>query len=298
MHRFLPRFPGIVGVMVLMVLAIGCASGSDDQAARSSSSAVGGPSSARQTTPGTDEPETIPVITSVISGSAAAGNSGGIGEEQTDSYSEVIRNDDGTCSGWGGRGVSGAWTKGLVSGAPFTILARATDDVLGQGRLGTSSFENVGDDDRQQWLCTFPFSATIDGEPDELRIKVADLPPWLVHRDPTNKGKFIASVDTVVSTKYFSQCTSGEVAEVFEWQAVGSYWSNGLQSLCSNGLTVADIEPLCRGPHEGSEYVTKVVSAEDPKVVYEDANGLRVDVADLAPGAPVLVYVATGLPCG
>ena len=247
--------------------------------------------------PEADPSTTIPIVTSDVSGSASAGNSGGVGEENTDGYSEVIRNDDGTCRGWAGREVPEPWTDGLISGAPFVILARHDDEVLGEGTLGTSSFENVGVD-QDQWVCDFPFSATIRGEPDEFRIKVAELDPWVVRRDPTESGQFIASVNTVASIEFFTQCTDDAVEEIFEWQAVGSYWSDGLQSICSNGLTVADIERPCRGPHEGSDYVTKVVSADDSNVVYEDATGLRVDVSTLPPGAPVIVHIATGRPCG
>ena len=247
--------------------------------------------------PETSPPETIPVVTSDIVGAASAGNSGGIGEDNTDSYSEAIRNEDGTCSGWAGRDVPEPWTDGLVSGAPFVILARESDDVLGRGTLGTSSFVDVGGD-QEQWVCFFPFSATVTGQPAEFRIKVADLDPWVVRSDPTQPGTYVASVNTVASADYFSECTDPDVFEVFEWRAVGRYWSDGIKNLCSNGLKIAKIERPCRGRGEGSDYVTKVTDAADPNVVYEDADGLRVDVATLPPGAPVIVSIATGRPCG
>ncbi len=320
MHGVLRR---CVAVATLIVVTFGCTSGSGEQTAGPAGSTdngtAGSPSNASSDTgvpetdrpatdpaptdpaatdpPETDPSTTIPIVTSEVSGAASAGNSGGVGEDNTDSYSEVIRNEDGTCSGWAGRGVPEPWTDGLVSGAPFVILARDSDGVLGQGTLGTSSFTNVGVD-RDQWVCDFPFNATIVGEPDVFRIKVADLDPWVVRHDPTRPGRFVASVDTVASIEFFSQCTDDAVNEVFEWQAVGSYWSDGLQNVCSNGLKVADIERPCRGPHEGSDYVTKVVSADDPSVVYEDATGLQVDVSTLPPGAPVIVQIATGRPCG
>ena len=247
--------------------------------------------------PDTSPPETIPVVTSDIVGAASAGNSGGVGEGSTDSFSEAIRNEDGTCSGWAGRDVPAPWTDGLVSGAPFVIFARESDDVLGRGNLGTSSFVNVGGD-QEQWVCFFPFSATVTGQPAEFRIKVADLDPWVVRSDPTQPGKFVASVNTVASADYFSECTDPDVFEVFEWRAVGLYWSEGIKNLCSNGLKIAKIERPCRGRGEGSDYVTKVTDGADPTVVYEDAEGLHVDVATLPPGAPVIVSIATGKPCG
>jgi hypothetical protein len=246
--------------------------------------------------PETSTSQTIPVVTSDIVGAAAAGNSGGIGEGSTDSFSETIRNEDGTCSGWAARDVPAPWTDGLVSGAPFVILARESDDVLGQGNLGTSSFENVGQGD-DQWICVFPFSATIVGQPDEFRIKVAELEPWVVRTDAARPGQFVASVNTVASADYFAECTDTEVFEVSEWNAVGSYWSDGIRNLCLNGLKIADIERPCRGRNEGSDYVTKVTSAVDPGVVYEDAEGLQIDVATLAAGEQVIVYIATGRPC-
>jgi hypothetical protein len=247
------------------------------------------------TTPETT-PETIPVVTSDIVGVAVAGNSGGVGADATDSFSEVVRNEDGTCSGWAGRDVAPPWTDGLESGAPFVILAREGDEVLGEGTLATSSFEDVGVE-RQQWVCSFPFEATINGAPEEFRIKVADLDPWVVRRDPTDPARFVTSVNTVVSVDYFPDCTSEETFEVTEWSSVGSYWSDGISSLCANGLKVVDIARPCRQRDQGSDYVTLVTSANQPDLVLENADGVQVDVSTLAPGEPVIVHVATGRPC-
>jgi hypothetical protein len=242
-------------------------------------------------------PTTIPVVSSDIVGVAVAGNSGGVGVDSTDSFSEVIRNEDGTCSGWGGRDVTPPWTQGLETGAPFFILARESGTIIGEGTLGVSSFENVGSDN-EQWICSFPFAATIDGNPEEFMIKVADLDPWVVRRDPSNPDRFISSVNTVASAERIPVCVDADVPPVSAWSSVGQYWSNGLNALCSAGLTIADIERPCRGPNEGSDYVVKVVSAADPEVVYEDDRGLQVDIATLAPGTPVVVLIATGRPCG
>ena len=92
----------------------------------------------------TAAPTTIPVVSSDIVGIAVAGNSGGVGADQTDSFSEAIRNEDGSCSGWTGRDVDQPWTAGLESGAAFVVLPRDGHDVIGQGTLGPSSFVNVG----------------------------------------------------------------------------------------------------------------------------------------------------------
>jgi hypothetical protein len=253
------------------------------------------PSSAPGTTAA---PTTIPVVSSDIVGVAVAGNSGGIGEGETDSFSEAIRNEDGSCSGWAGRDVDGPWTAGLESGASFVVLPRDGHEVIGEGTLGTSSFENVGTDAEPQWMCSFPFSGTVDGAPQEFLIKVADLDPWLVRTDPTKPGQFVSSVNTVASADYFGSCTDQAASPVSAWNAVGTYWSVGLPNLCGAGLKIADIERPCRGPREASDYVVKVVSAEDPNVVYEDDRGLQVDPATLAPGTQVVVLIATGRPCG
>lgn len=245
----------------------------------------------------TAPPTTIPVVSSDIVGVAVAGNSGGVGEGETDSFSEAIRNDDGTCSGWTGRGVDQPWTAGLESGASFVMLPQEGHDVIGQGVLGTSSFANVGTDEEPQWVCSFPFSGTIDGAPEQFLIKVGDLDPWLVRADPTQPGQFVSSVNTVASADYFDSCMNQAVSPVSAWNAVGTYWSVGLPNLCNAGLKIADIERPCHGPREGSDYIVKVVSAEDPNVVYEDDRGLQVDPATLAPGTQVVVLIATGRPC-
>jgi hypothetical protein len=260
------------------------------------STAAAAPTTPAPTDPPTSPP-TVPVVSSDIVGVAVAGNSGGIGADQTDSFSEAVRNEDGSCSGWAGRDVTPPWTQGLESGAPFFILARESGTILGEGTLGTSSFVNVGVDN-EQWVCLFPFAATIDGNPQEFMIKVANLDPWLVRPDPSQPGSFVSSVNTVASAEKIPECATPGTGPITEWDAVGQYWSDGLQSLCSAGVTVADIERPCRGPREGSDYVVKVVSATDPNVVYEDDRGLQVDPATLAPGTQAVVLIATGRPCG
>jgi hypothetical protein len=268
-------------------------------AATAPPTAPGTTAAAPPTAPATTAPPTtIPVVSSDIVGVAVAGNSGGVGEGETDSYSEAVRNEDGTCSGWTGRDVEQPWTAGLESGAPFVVLPRDGHVVIGQGTLGTSSFENVGTDAEQQWNCSFPFSGTVDGAPEEFLIKVGDLDPWLVRPDPTKPGQFVSSVNTVASADYFPACTDQAASPVSAWNAVGTYWSVGVPSLCGAGLKIADIERPCRGPREASDYVVKVVDAADPAVVYEDDRGMQVDPATLAPGTQVVVLIATGRPCG
>ncbi len=241
-------------------------------------------------------PPTFAPVTSEVVGTAVGGNSGGVGEGQTNTFSETVRNPDGTCSGWGGPG--GRWTQGLVSGAPVVFLAADSDAQIGTGQLGTSSWSDVDPSDNEQWNCTFPFSGEVEGTPDRFRIKIAELDPWTVRLDPTAPGAFVASVDTVARFDVFPECTDpGTFTAVNEWSAVGEYWSNGIPTLCGQGLSVVDIERTCRPEGFGSDYIVSVASADDPSVVFENRDGLLVDPADLSPLTPVVVSVTTGRPC-
>jgi hypothetical protein len=250
-----------------------------------------------QTTEAT-QVETVPTVNVDVEGTAASGNSGGVGRESTQTLSESIRNKDGSCSGWEGPGDAGLWTQGLEVGAPVQILDTDTGEHIGDGSITSSSWADVDPTDREQWNCTFVFKGTVSRAIDSFKIKVADLQPWLARPDPTNPGQYVASVDTKIELSRISSCTNHEPGEaIFEWQAVGEFWVDGLQSVCGNGLVVDQIKRPCRPPHVASEYVIDVRSAADPTVVYEDAGGLRVDVATLAPDTKVIVDVATGRPC-
>ncbi len=82
-----------------------------------------------------------------------------------------------------------------------------------------------------------------------------------------------------------------------EWrEVVKTYWSDALRQLCDAGLDVT-VKRDCRPPGVGSDYVIKVVSADDPHVVLEDAGGVKEAASSLRPGAHVAVWVATGRPC-
>lgn len=242
--------------------------------------------------------ETVPTVTVDVTGTAVAGNSGGVGKDQTQTLSESIRNDDGSCSGWEGPGDAGLWTQGLEVGAPVQILDADTGEPIGDGSVTSSSWADVDPGDQEQWNCTFVFEGTASRATDSLKIKVADLQPWVARPDWTNPGNLVASVDTQIELARVSSCTDHEPGEpIFEWQAVGSFWVDGLQSVCGNGLVVDQISRPCRPPTVASEYVIAVRSAADPSVVFEDASGLLVDVATLAPDTKVIVDVATGRPC-
>src|SRR5690606_28584692 len=121
--------------------------------------------------------------------------------------------------------------------------ARDADVQIGTGTLGTSRWEDVGTD-REQWNCIFPFEGEVEGEPEAFRIKVADLPPWLVRRDSTDPSRWVVSIDTVARFDVFEECTAPDrsPSEVFAWDSFGVYWSRGIPQICGAGLTVVDIE--------------------------------------------------------
>ena len=241
------------------------------------------------------EPTFAPVRTSIV-GAAVGGSAGATGAESTDPFSEAVRNDDGTCSGWAGPG--GTWTQGLESGAPVRFLARDTDAEIGTGTLGTSRWEDVGTD-REQWNCVFPFEGEIEGAPESFRIAVGDLPPWVVHPDPGDPSRWLVSIDTVARFDVFDACTAPDrsVTTVAAWDAVGVFWSRGIPQICDAGLVVVDIERPCRPPNIASEHIVMVTRADDPSAVLEDAGGLHVDPSELALLTEVVVHVATGRPC-
>ena len=214
--------------------------------------------------------------------------------------SESIRNDDGSCSGWEGPGDAGSLdSKGLEVGAPVQILDVDTGEHIGDGSITSSSWADV-DPSRAGAV---ELHVRVQGNrlaqtPTRSRSRSPTCNRWVARPDSTNPGQFVASVDTMIELSRVSSCTDHAAGEaIFEWQAVGQFWVDGLQSVCGNGLVVEKINRPCRPPTVASEYVIAVRSAADPTVVYEDASGLLVDVSTLAPDTKVIVDVATGRPC-
>jgi hypothetical protein len=158
---------GIVAAFAVTMMTAACGGSTNDNASPSDESAVttgpNGTSNPDQTQPtdtnipqSTPQPtdpqpsettpteptpvETVPTVTVDVTGTAVAGNSGGVGKEQTQTLSETIRNDDGSCSGWEGPGDAGQWTQGLEVGAPVQILDPDTDEQIGNGSVTASSW--------------------------------------------------------------------------------------------------------------------------------------------------------------
>jgi hypothetical protein len=294
-------------VVVAVMMTAGCGGTTDDAATPSTgstpSSAITLPVNSAVTPPDetvtpTATDATLPIVEIEVLGTAVGGNSGGVGQGSTQTLSETVRNENGSCSGWTGPGDAGPWTQGLETGASVQILDRETGEHIGDGQITSSSWADVDPGDGEQWNCTFVFTGTVSRTVDSFKIKVADLQPWLARPDPTSPGKYVVSVDTNIELSRVSSCTDREAGlPISEWQAVGQFWVDGLNTLCANGLVVEKIQRPCRPPNAGSEYITAVRSATDPSVVFEDANGLHVDATTLAPDTKVIVDVATGRPC-
>ena len=221
---------------------------------------------------------------------------------------------DGTCVGWADS--QGGSTAGLAAGAAVTILDAEANEEIGSGTIQSSRWEDMAGGG-EQWNCLFDFTATITGSPAEFRVRVGTLEPWLARPDPTAPGTFVASVSTGASIGLIPSCpalpappttdptassttaaptttavaTTAPAQLVSGWNAVGQYWSRGVDSLCSVGLPVTAIARPCRPAGAGSEYITAVVDSDDSTVTY--ANGAAVPI-----GTAVTVVVATGRRCG
>jgi hypothetical protein len=259
--------------------------------------------------PSTSTTTTAPGATTEIRGSAIAGTTGpalpvGPPYSGADPFAEVVRLNDGTCVGWSGS--QGGSTAGLEAGARVLVLDVERDEEIGRGRIEGSRWEDVSRGGRQ-WNCFFDFTATVTGAPDEFRIRVAALEPWLTRPNPANPDRFVASVSTNADIGLIPSCpplpeeneerprrttttTTAPARFVSGWRAIGRYWSQGVGSLCRAGLPVTAIARPCRPPRVGSEYISEVVDSNDSTISYRDGQRVRV-------GTQMTVVVATGRLC-
>ena len=247
-----------------------------------------------------------------LKGTAVAGSAGGVETSgtpfaQTDPFSEAVRLSDGTCVGWPeGRGGS---TAGLAVGAPVIVLDAQGSQELGRGSITASHWEDMSAGG-EQWNCLFDFTTTISGAPPEVMVKVASLEPWTARPDPTNPSSYVASVSTGADIARIASCppvpappstaggtttptvaTTASSQLVSGWNAVGQYWSRGVDALCAAGLPVTAVARPCRPSGVGSEYIAAVVDSGDPTIVYP--NGSPVPL-----GTELTVSIATGRLCG
>lgn len=247
-------------------------------------------------------PETTPpAVSTVVLGGVVGGSSGGVGEDSTDSASEVVRNEDGSCTGWDGR-RDDAWTADFTAGATVTILDAETDEEIGSGEILEGVAENVATDGGEQWQCWLRFEAAATRPAAQLAIRVGDARPVPLATDPTRPGFVIGSISTPADSLALDACTqdNSSLQSVGDWSAVGQYWTNGVSSLCFAGLTVPEgaIQRTCRPEGIAADQVVSVVDASDPSIVYDDLSGLQVDPATLEVGLPVIVNLSNGIPCG
>jgi hypothetical protein len=253
----------------------------------------------------------------VLRGTAVAGSAGGVEPggppyAQTDPFAEAVRLADGTCVGWAdSRGGS---TAGLAVGAPVAVLDPTTNGLLGTGTVTASRWQDVSG--TGQWTCFFDFTATVPAAPADVLVRIGDLQPWTARPDPANSAVRVASVSTDAAIGQIASCpalptptttaapgaptvatttlpptTTVPGPPASGWNAIGQYWSIGVDSLCKAGLPVTALARPCRQATEGSEYITKVVDTNDPSVSY--GNGAAIPA-----GTQLTVAVATGRPCG
>ena len=253
-----------------------------------------------------------------IRGTAVAGTAGGVEPvggpfTQTDPFAEVVRLADGTCTGWPDGRAAPRPGSSPAPRLPCSTRRRAPQ--LGAGTITASRWEDPSGGGNQ-WTCFFDFTADLTAVPAEVLVKVGDLQPWTARPDAANGGLLVASVSTDAAIGQIASCpalptptttaapgastvaattvaptTAPAAAPATGWNAVGQYWSVGIDSLCRAGLPVTALARPCRAPNQGSEYITKVVESDRPEVSYP--NGAAIPV-----GTQLTVAVATGRPCG
>ena len=250
------------------------------------------------TGPSATEPgatDTLPVATTNIVGLVVGGSGGGTGEGQTDSLSEVVREEDGSCHGWDGPG--GGWTAGVKDGAEVRLFdAEEGGKLLATGSLSAGKAADV-DPPEEQWQCVFNLS--IEGVPVVPRYwaEVDSLPRVEARPDPDAGGALVIPVSTRAKADLVSACTDPQLPQtVGDWKSVGQYWSQGIPSICSAGLRISRLDRVCRPANIASDRVVAVVNAGDG-TVYEDATGLKVDPASLEAGTIVIAQISTAYPC-
>jgi hypothetical protein len=287
----------------LSLVLAGCSGGGGGGAGETTGGSAAGTTGPGSTEPGPDTTAagetTVPVLTTVLVGVVVGGNSGGVGERNTDDLSETVRTSDTECRGWFGSGPAPEpWTSGLQRGA----VVRVVDDagqLLGTGTLGAGRPRNVTPDDGERWQCEFAFS--IDGvvTASSYHLEIAGLAPVTAEGNPFEPGTYVVPVDTPLEPGLVEDCSNQDAQGVSEWnQTVGEYWSRGLSDLCAAGLRIRRIRRQCRPAGLATLQVLSVLGTDGK--VFEDAgsHGPKVDPDTLASGTQVDVTVTTPVPCG
>jgi len=241
-------------------------------------------------TAGTD---TAPVATANVVGLVVGGSGGGTGEAQTDPLSEVVREEDGSCRGWGGPG--GDWTAGVKDGAEVRLFdAEEGGKLLATGSLSAGKATDV-DPPNDQWQCVFDLSIAAVPVAPRYWAEVDSLSR--VEARPDTDGTLVIPVSTSAKADLVGACTDPALPPtVGDWQSVGQYWSLGIPSICSAGLRISRLDRVCRPSNIASDRVVAVVDAGDG-TVFEDATGLKVAPASLEAGTIVIARISTAYPC-
>jgi hypothetical protein len=291
---------GLLGFVGASAIIAACGSGGGGTTGGSSGSAAvtAGGTGAPVTQPkGTATTQTLPQATTALLGLVVGGSGGEPGAASTDSLSEVVRNADGTCAGWAGRGVSGPWTSGVKQGAKVQLFDAAVGGrLLASGTLSAGTAQDV-DPPKGQWQCTLKFSIAKLPNATKYYAQVDSLSRVEARPDPSTAGTYVVPVSTAAKASLIDACKDPHLpTAVSSWKSVGEYWSQGLPGVCSAGLRVNRLERVCRPKTIASDRVVAVVDALSGKV-YEDTSGLKVDPASLKPGTVVTVRVSTAYPC-
>jgi hypothetical protein len=228
--------------------------------------------------------------TVTVVGVSVAGNGGGTSEGSTQTFSETVREDDGSCRGWSGPG--GVWTSGVVEGAVVQVFDASGATLLGTGSLGAGRADEIGEN---QWQCEFSWEVTVTPA-DAYTVSIAGLsaqPAAVVD------GRLVVSIPTSTTLDAVSACEDATGPRT-EWPAsvVGQFWVDAIASVCFSGWVV-DIDRVCRPPTVASEYVAVVRTPGDSATVLDDGV-LGVDAIQAFAGRggdTVIVEVATGTPC-
>jgi hypothetical protein len=225
-----------------------------------------------------------------------------MGAARTDPFSEAVRQPDGSCAGWRGRGAGG-WTSGLEPDAGFVLLDPGSGAVLGAGRLSAGRWVDVDPSPSvEQWQCSFGFDVESATGLPWYEIQVGDLPLWPVVPDPSVPGRYAGSVNLLVRRTEFAGCRPGAgtgaraAPGTARPQVAGAFWSAGFRSLCAAGLEVSGIRRACRPVGVGSDHVIAVVDPKDPARVYQDRSGPHSGGLP-ASRVSVTLLVAGGVPC-
>ena len=284
--------------MLVMLGAALCltACGSDDDSGGGAEPDASGQEAPDENNEEGGSPDTFARVTSIVVGTAVGGSTGE--EDQSVPFSETIRNSDGSCVGRSDDVDGGVSTEGLESGASVVFLDIDDDVEIGRGTIDDSSWSDPSDGG-EQWICVFSFSGEIEGTPDEFRMQVGDIEPWVVSRDLTRPDEWIASVNSVANPELAQECASPTAEITGDWgSVVGQYWNDGFNTLCFWGFTVGNVERVCRPPGFGSDRIVMVTNLDESEV-YEDQDGkIFVDAGSLPLFTELTVFVTTGEPCG